>query len=98
MSIEAALLARECLSSPDGRPLFAWNCDEDQRQRLAADFSRLMPTSPVPALTAARFVLWAAEEIRTHHRPGQLTWDWLFGRLGRPAAVTLGHELDRKST
>lgn len=40
-----------------------------------------------------RFVLWAAEEIRTQLPPGGLTWAWLFGRLGRAADGGLGREL-----
>jgi hypothetical protein len=96
VSVEVALLQRERLTAPDGRPLLAWNCDPDQRQLLAASCQHLMAGLPFTALTAARFVLWAAEEIRTQHRPGQLTWDWLFGRLGRPPAPQLGRDLTER--
>ena len=96
MSVEADLLERERLAAPDGRPLFAWNCDAEQLQLLAGSCRRLTPSLPFTELTAARFVLWASEEIRTQHRPGQLTWDWLFGRLGRSAAPQLGRDLTER--
>lgn len=93
MSVEAALLGGKRLSAPDSRPLFAWNCNAEQREYLACSLPHLIHVSPNTPLTAARFVLWAAEEIRTQHRPGQLTWEWLFGRLGLAAAPTLGRAL-----
>lgn len=96
MSVEVALFEGDRLPAPDGRPLFAWNCCEDQRQRLAGTLSQLKSEYPVTSLTAARFVLWAAEEIRTQHRPGPLTWEWLFGRLGHVSAPQLGRDLTER--
>lgn len=96
MSVEAELLARARLTKPDGRPLFAWDCDEHQRRRLAQDLTLSIAISPAHPITAARFVLWAAEEIRAHHKPGHLTWEWLFGRLERTAGGNLGRDLTER--
>ena len=93
MSIEADLLARHCLDTADGRPLFAYACDEPSRARLAHDLMIRLIAGSDNQITAARFVLWAADEIRVAHTPGHLTWEWLFGRLRRPSDPQLGRIL-----
>jgi hypothetical protein len=85
VSIEADLLAKKSLDTADGRPLFAYACDEASRARLAHDLMIRLIAGSDNQITAARFVLWAADEIRVAHTPGHLTWEWLFGRLRRPS-------------
>jgi len=93
VSIEADLLANQGLEAPDGRPLFAYGCGDAARPLLARDLAIRFAAKSASQTTAARFVLWASEEIRTAHQPGHLTWDWLFGRLRRPKDDGLGRDL-----
>lgn len=93
MSVEGDLLKQQQLDTPDGRPLFALGCNEGDRTQLARDLTIRLVAGSASPITAARFVLWAAEEIRVAHRPGPLTWEWLFGRLGRPADQALARDL-----
>jgi hypothetical protein len=93
LTIEADLLAKQGLDTPDGRSLFAYGCDEAARARLAHDLMIRLMAGADSQTTAARFVLWAADEIRVAHTPGQLTWEWLFGRLRRPSDPQFGRAL-----
>lgn len=93
MSVESDLIAHAEIEEPDGRPLFAYWCTDAQRAQLGHDLALRLDRSPANQVTAARFVIWAAEEIRANLPPGRLTWDWLFGRLGRTADVELGRTL-----
>jgi hypothetical protein len=93
VSIEADLLAKQGLDTPDGRSLFAYGCDEAARARLAHDLMIRLMAGADSQTTAARFALWAADEIRVAHRPGHLTWEWLFGRLRRPSDPPFGRVL-----
>ena len=89
LSVEADLLAKRGLDTPDVRSLFAYGCVEAARTRLAHDLIIRLLAGSDSLTTAARFVLWAADEIRVAHKPGHLTWEWLFGCLRRPSEPQL---------
>lgn len=76
MGIIDDMLARNGLSEPDGRPLHAFRCTEDEHRRLGDLLRRQR--------TPAGFALWAAERIRAQHQGGRLKWDFLFDPLGLP--------------
>jgi hypothetical protein len=96
LSIEADLLAKQGLDAPDGRSLFAYGCDEAARAQLAHDLIIRLLAGSDSQTTAARFVLWAADEIRVAHTPGHLTWEWLFSRIRRPSDPQLGRILTER--
>lgn len=93
MTVEIDLLSRAGVAAADGRPIFAYSCTDPERARLSSDLRLRLELNPQHPVTARRFVLWAAEEIRTQLPPGGLTWAWLFGRLGRGPDGALGREL-----
>ncbi len=87
------VLARNGLKSPDGRPLHAYDVMDEERRELARLLGFRLPSGEIVRSTAMWFVLWAAETIRVEFTGGQLTWEFLFERLGmrydRRAAIEL---------
>ncbi|MCX7646684.1 MAG: STY4851/ECs_5259 family protein, partial [Rhodobacteraceae bacterium] len=77
----SAILERNALSQPDGRPLHGYRLtDEDM-----AAFRQSLPTRIANeerlGSTAQGFVLWAAERIRQHWPGGSLTWAFVYQGL-----------------
>lgn len=75
-----AFLDRRRLKKPDGRPLFAYRCQEKE-YRLAQDFLRQMLVagrrSDFPLLEPI-FCLFAAETWRREHQGGPWKWQTVF--------------------
>lgn len=93
MKVIQSILTRNGLQCPDGRPLYAYNVTEAERESLSAFLSMSIGIGRQTLSTAQAFVLWAAEHIRTGFRGGQLTWEFVFEGIAleydRPAATDL---------
>jgi hypothetical protein len=91
MTVEIDLLSRAGVAAADGRPIFAYFCTDPERTRLSTDLRLRLDLNPQHPVTARRFVLWAAEEIRTQLPAGgcsagsgaRRTACWAGGRLSK---------------
>lgn len=84
MVVLKQILSEIGLEEPDRRPLYALPLSNERQTRLQADLRRRLCFHVCSKDTAARFVLWAAEHIRTHFGGGQLTWKFVFDGLDQP--------------
>ena len=84
MPVLRRILARIERETPDGRPLYALPLSTDEQAELQKLLRFRVVSREVLDSTAARFVLWAAERIRSSFDGGQLTWRFIFRGLELP--------------
>jgi hypothetical protein len=78
------ILAKIGRETPDGRPLYALPLSPNEYAELEKLLRFRIAAKEVLDSTAARFVLWAAERIRSSFDGGQLTWRFVFQGLNEP--------------
>lgn len=93
MPVLKRILTEAGIERPDGRPLYALPMTTEGHDELGKMLRFRMATGQVLDSTAARFVLWAAEYVRSRFEGGQLTWDFVFRGLGLHGDHGLGREL-----
>ena len=84
MPVLRRILAKTEIETPDGRPLYAVPLSADDHAELTKFLRFRLATREALDSTAARFVLWAAERIRSSFDGGQLTWRFIFRGLELP--------------
>lgn len=93
MKLISVLLCRNGLVAPDGRPLHGYKVTDEELRRMTELLQLRVAVGEVLHSTAAGFVLWASERIRTAFPGGQLTWEFVFDGLSLPCESSLGREL-----
>ncbi len=85
------------LARPDGRPLYRYSLAESILGELEHALRQALAGQPgAGRATAANFVIWAAETIRTRYPGGGLTWAFLFDRLDIAEDQDLGRRMVRE--
>jgi hypothetical protein len=84
MPVLRRILAKIGLEIPDGRPLYAVPVSPEEHAELEKLLSFRVAAKEILDSTGARFVLWAAERIRSSFEGGQLTWRFIFQGLNEP--------------
>ncbi len=77
-------LAVRGVSVPDGRPLYAYRCMDDEFASLTQLLGELLPrlVGRPGAPIAALFCLLASEWWRRHYTGGPWAWELIFGTIG----------------
>lgn len=80
--ILAAILERNGLDCPDGRPLYAYRVDEGELRRIAHSLHVILGTRSIRSLKeGAAFCLYFAESFRTLHEGGVWKWETVLRKL-----------------
>ncbi|MCB1357851.1 MAG: STY4851/ECs_5259 family protein [Maritimibacter sp.] len=82
MDFDEYFFSRRALHSPDGRPLHAYDCGDEEFDHLSQLLKIRIASGQTLPSTARWFVFWAAEFIRKDYRQGSLSWDLVFQGLG----------------
>ncbi|WP_211195430.1 STY4851/ECs_5259 family protein [Tabrizicola sp. YIM 78059] len=78
----SAILERNAISRPDGRPLHGYRLTNEDLAALRQPLRTRVAIEERLGSTAQGFVLWAAERIRQDWPGGSLTWDFVYQGLG----------------
>lgn len=93
MPVLRRILSEIGIEHPDGRPLYALPMTAERHDELRKLLRFRIASRQDFGSTAAGFVLWAAEHIRSQFEGGQLTWDFVFRGLDLREDHSLGREL-----
>lgn len=96
MQILRNVLERAHLTTPDNRPLHAYELTDDELAKLESLLRVRVASGQLLASTAQAFVIWAAEVIRREHAGGPLAWRLVFDKLGLAEDQALARELTRE--
>jgi hypothetical protein len=82
-----SFLAARDKDAPDGRPLYAYRCDNVEFEELQTYLAASLPefewsARPIGPLTSQVFCLWAAEWWRRNHEGGPWRWEDLLSSVG----------------
>jgi len=91
-------LAVRGVSVPDGRPLYAYRCMDDEFASLTQLLGELLPrlVGRPGAPIAALFCLLASEWWRRHYTGGPWAWELIFGTIGSSQEAFNPRDLTRK--
>jgi hypothetical protein len=70
---------------PDGRPLYAYKCRDNEYERLKEMVCEQMPqvlSGSRQLYFTAKFCLYAAETFRRRHEGGPWAWETVFAEIG----------------
>lgn len=88
----SAILRRNGLSGPSGRPLYSLQCRDDEFALLQRVIHRVAAVRVLRySVECAAFCLFAAEWIRRNHREGSITWDAILAGVGLDGASRSEH-------
>lgn len=96
MSLLSHILEDLGVSKPDGRPLYTLPLTPPRQVELTRTLRQHLIRYPTQSHTAALFVLWASDYIRSHFKGGTLKWEFVFEGLGLSETQDLGRELVEK--
>lgn len=96
MSLLSHILEDVGIKQPDGRPLYALPLTPPRQTELTKTLRQHLIRYPTRSHTAALFVLWASDHIRSHFRGGTLKWAFVFDGLGLSETQDLGREMVEK--
>lgn len=96
MSLLSHILEDLSISQPDGRPLYALPLTPARQVELTRILRQHLIRYPTQSRTAALFVLWASDHIRSHFKGGTLKWEFVFEGLGLSETQDLGREMVEK--